>query len=50
VIDALEGPQERFLCQVARFFNVFGEPVQQTINLPGAFVDQDFESGRVATL
>jgi len=48
--DALKSPQERFLCQVASFFNVLGQPLQQTIKLAGAFVDQGFECGRVATL
>ena len=40
VTNALEGPQERFLGQVASFFAVFSQAIKQTVNLTRAFVHQ----------
>src|SRR5689334_24974098 len=42
VANALKRSQERLLRQVTRFFAAFRQPVEQTVNLTRAFVDQYF--------
>jgi hypothetical protein len=48
--DALKGPQERFLGQVASFFTIFRQAIEQTVNLTRAFIHQFFKGASVASL